>query len=151
MKYIVKLDQQRVIAWAVVRDSEEGGIQMQPVLLPMDPRDQGESLQGHYVEVTAMPDSVLEDRIKPWQVESVIPAVGTSAMFLVLCDADGKPITEARGKTGYQRVEYPIGFHTQGTDYTDLYEQWRKEEEEKVNHEENEDYSCFSWYLERQQ
>src|SRR5208282_4984428 len=51
MKYTVRLDRRRVIAWTVVRETEEGNIYMEPVLLPLDPNDQGQGHQGQALRV----------------------------------------------------------------------------------------------------
>jgi len=81
--YTVKLEQLRVIAWSVQRDSEYGHIFMEPVTLPLHPSE----TNGSYIQVTE--DEKFKPKTKPWTVMSVIPATGTSQVFLVLYE-DGK-------------------------------------------------------------
>jgi len=130
--YTVKLEQLRVIAWAVVQDGEDGGTHLEPVSLPIDPRKQGE-VCGQ-VEVTGL----FNQKIKPHTLKNVIPANGTSLMVLVLCNDKGHELYRRPGSE--ERIEWVLGFYTEGTDHMDAFEEWRKEAEANP-------MNYFSWYF----
>jgi len=113
--YTVKLEFLRVVAWSIQRDSEYGSIFMEPITLPLHPSE----TNGSYVQITE--DDNFKSKTKPWTVMSVIPAAGTSQVFLVLYE-HGKPAYNVNE----QRVDYELGFHTLGTDFDGWFEEQRQ-------------------------
>ena len=71
IKYTVRIDMLRVLAWAVVREPEGNAILMEPITLNTDP---GEN-NGLYIRVTE--DEHMNQTIRPMNVVTVIPATNT--------------------------------------------------------------------------
>ena len=133
MKYKVKLEQARVIAWAVVKGGDDGDIDLMPVTIPLDPRKAKTDVYD-FVPVAGI---LSNGEIKAHEVQSLIPAAATSLMSIVLCDGNGRELHRPFGK---ERVDYPLGFLTSGSGHEDKFEAWRKDAE--ANPE-----KYFSWYF----
>lgn len=134
IKYTVRIDMRRVIAWAVVREQEGNAILMEPITLSLDPREN----DGMYVPVTE--DEHGEQTIHPMDVISVVPATNTTQAWLVL-QADGQDVFMPPKKT---RVAHPTGFFTQGAANADEQLAWLESERARLEAECEEQ---FDWYF----
>lgn len=134
IKYTVRIDWSRVIAWAVLQEREDHGIYMQALTMSLDPRDH--KWEGGYLHFTEK-----EDGINERDVITVVPATATMQAHLVL---------QANGQDCYmpplnqQRVDYFAGFFTQGaTDHAE-YVAWLESERQRL---ESEIPEQFDWYF----
>ncbi len=132
IKYTVRIDMLRVLAWAVVREPEGNAILMEPITLNTDPREN----DGLYIRVTE--DEHMNQTIYPMNVVTVIPATNTMQAWLVL-QADGKDCFTPHDV----RVAHPAGFFTVGADYDEQLA-WLEKERARLEAEYEEQYD---WYF----
>jgi hypothetical protein len=139
VKYTVKIEMLRVIAWAVVRDSDASAILLEPITLPLDPREN----DGQSISVTE--DNRLNTVIKPMDVMSVIPATNTMQSWLVL-QANGQDIWQPNKV----RVAHAGGFFTTGV--SDFAEQlaWLESERQRMEQDMEQEFGYFFQMLEGQ-
>lgn len=134
IKYTVRTDMLRVIAWAVVREPEGNAILMEPITLSTDPREN----DGLYIPVTE--DEHMNQTIHPMNVVTVIPATNTMQAWLVL-QANGADVSMPPNKT---RVAHPAGFFTVGAANADEQLAWLESERARLESEHEEQ---FDWYF----
>ena len=134
IKYTVRIDMLRVLAWAVVREPEGNAILMEPITLNTDPRENN----GLYIQVTE--DEHMNQTIRPMNVVTVIPATNTMQAWLVL-QADGKDCFMPPHDT---RLAHPAGFFTVGAANYDEQLAWLEKERARLEAEYEEQYD---WYF----
>ena len=134
IKYTVRIDMLRVLAWAVVREHDHNAILLHPVTLSTDPREN----DGLYVPVTE--DGRMNSVLNPMDVTAVIPATNTTQAWLVL-QADGKDCSMPPHDT---RVAHPAGFFTVGAANYDEQLAWLEKERARLEAECEEQ---FDWYF----
>lgn len=148
-RFRVKVEHLRIIAWCVQRDDETGAVFMEPITIPLNPAKNREELNGLYVRITE--DEHSDTKVKPWNFITVIPATGTSQVWLVL-EENGKEVWEQYGNRT-KRVAVELCFLTQGTDYDEWIEEQRKQAEDAANvaaeDEGNQGYygGHFDWFF----
>lgn len=125
IKYTVRIDWSRVIAWAVLQEREDHGIYLQALTLSLDPRDH--KWEGGYLHFTEK-----EDGINERDVMTVVPATATMQAHFVL-QADGKDCYMP--PLNNQRIDIFAGFFTQGaTDHAE-YVAWLESERQRLEQE----------------
>lgn len=122
---------------------------MAPVTIPLNPAHTMTENHGHYVQITE--DENFDQKVKPWNFLTVIPATGITQVWLVL-EENGKEVWEQYGNHA-KRVASELCFLTVGTDYDDWIEEQRKQAEDAANAaaEDDGDQGCyggiFAWFF----
>ena len=148
-RFTVKVEHLRIIAWCVQRGDETGAVFMEPVTIPLNPAQAMTEDDGHYVQITE--DENFQQKVKPWNFITVIPATGTTQVWLVL-EENGKEVWEQYGNR-QRRVASELCFLTVGTDYDDWIEDQRKQAEDAANAaaDDDSDQGCyggiFDWFF----
>jgi len=129
--YTVRIVTLRVIAWAMIRESEGNAILLDPITLPLDPREN----DGLYIQVADGNDN---QSLNPMDVITVIPATATTQVWLRLqCDRqDVKQFDRV--------IEHPAGFFTQGAANNHEYEAWLEGQRARL---EADCLDHFDWYF----
>lgn len=129
--YTVRIVTLRVIAWAMIRASESNAILLDPITLPLDPREN----DGLYISVAEGDDT---QSIRPMDVINVIPATATTQVWLRL------QVDRVDAKLHERYVEHPAGFFTQDAANNHEYEAWLEKERARL---EAECLDHFDWHF----